>query len=93
MKQPKNKRTKIEWTSYLACAYAEGFCEGDGATQIEQLEAWSFIAINKLHHSLQGFYGRTIANLIENNILTEEEGEVNWDNVDSKLESYSEYNV
>lgn len=31
MKQPDNKRTEIEWTSYLACSYAEGFCEGEDA--------------------------------------------------------------
>ena len=26
-----NQKSNIEWTPYLATAYAEGFCEGEGA--------------------------------------------------------------
>ena len=64
MEQPNDKRTIIEWTPYLACAYAEGFCEGENATVVEFTEAWSFIAINKLYLTLQGFYGRTVRNFV-----------------------------
>lgn len=32
-----NKRIEIEWTPYLACAYTEGFCEGEGASLEEQI--------------------------------------------------------
>lgn len=84
MKQPDNKRTEIEWTSYLACAYSEGFCEGEDATDIERIEAWSFIAINELWKGLQGFYGRTVANLKESGLL-KEDGNVDWNEVDNKL--------
>lgn len=34
-----NPISDIEWTSYLATAYAEGFCEGEGATWQQQIEA------------------------------------------------------
>ena len=85
MKQPDNKRTDIEWTSYLACAYAEGFCEGDGATAEQQIEAWSFIAINELWKTLQGFYGRNVQSLIQQGIH-EESGEINWNNFDNQIE-------
>jgi len=52
-------------TPYLACAYAEGFCEGEGATQQEQLIAWQYIADTGLWGSLQGWYGRTVHALID----------------------------
>lgn len=91
MEQPNDKRTEIEWTSYLACAYAEGFCEGDEATDIERIEAFSFIAINKLHHTLQGWYGRSIRQLTENFLLNGD-GTINWDMVDEMLEM-NQYNT
>ena len=56
-------------TSYLACAYAEGFCEGENATEEQQLTAWQYIYDTKLWQSLQGFYGRTIESLISNGAI------------------------
>ena len=56
-------------TSYLACAYAEGFCEGENATEEQQLTAWQYIYDTKLWQSLQGFYGRTIESLISNRTI------------------------
>ena len=32
-----------EITGYLATAYAEGFCEGEGASYEDQLRAWAFL--------------------------------------------------
>ena len=52
-------------TPYLACAYAEGFGEGEDATQIDQLCAWQYISDTKLYEKLQGFYGRTIKDLLD----------------------------
>ena len=46
--------------TYLACAYAEGFCEGEDASEEEQLAAWQYIRDNELYLHLQGFYGRTL---------------------------------
>ena len=79
-----NKRTEIEWKPYLACAYGEGFCEGEGASLEEQIEAWAYIYDNDLHHSLQVFYGRSIEVLIDKGILSKsDEGvTINWEEVE-----------
>ena len=74
-------QTKIKWTPYLASAYAEGFCEGENASQEEQLEAWAYLIKTGLCWQLQGFYGRTAQSLIERNIISSK-GVVNWDIVD-----------
>ncbi len=34
---------KREMTPYLAVAIAEGFCEGEGASEEEQIEAWQYL--------------------------------------------------
>jgi hypothetical protein len=70
----------IEWNSYLACAYAEGFCEGEDATIEEQMEAWAYIIKNKLYRNLQGFYGRISSELINNGYISID-GKINWDKV------------
>lgn len=61
---------KIKWTQYLACAYAEGFCEGEGASEKEQLEAWQYLENTGIAYALQGWYGRTCQNLIANGLIT-----------------------
>lgn len=52
-------------TPYLATAYAEGFCEGEGATQKEQLTAWQYLHDTRQAYHLQGYFGRTAQALIE----------------------------
>ena len=68
-------------TSYLACAIAEGFCEGEGASMEDQLEAWAFLIKTGQCWSLQGWYGRNASNLINNGIISKD-GEIDWDLVD-----------
>ena len=80
-----NQKSTIEWTSYLATAYAEGFCEGEGATLIEQLEAWAVLIQTRLAYSLQGFFGRTASNLIQKGIISEI-GVIDWEVVESMNE-------
>jgi hypothetical protein len=65
------RKTKLykRLTSYLACAYAEGFCEGEGASEEEQLIAWQYIWDTGVWKNLQGFYGRTVHELIINGII------------------------
>jgi hypothetical protein len=63
---------KIKWNSYLATAYAEGFCEGEGATEREQLEAWAYLIKTGLCWSLQGWFGRTAVDLIEQGVISKE---------------------
>ena len=59
------KTAKIKWTPYLATAYAEGFCEGEGATKEEQLEAWQYLIDTGMAWKLQGWFGRHATALIE----------------------------
>lgn len=56
-----------EITRYLACAYAERFCEGENADFDDIVRAWSYLIGTGTVWKLQGFYGRTASSLIENN--------------------------
>ena len=61
--------SKIKWSPYLATAYAEGFCEGEGATEAEQLGAWQYLVYTGLVWKLQGWFGRTATALIEQGLI------------------------
>jgi len=67
------RKTKLykKMTSYLAYAYAEGFCEGEGASENEQLTAWQYLIDTGLCWKLQGWYGRTARDLIESGFCLE----------------------
>ena len=80
-----NQRTNIEWTPYLACAYAEGFCEGANATIEEQIEAWAYLIEGEHYTSLQGFYGRTANSLMDNGYISKE-GHIDWEKIEEELE-------
>lgn len=69
-----------EITPYLASAYAEEFCEGEDASQTDRIKAWSYLCGTRIGYSLQGWYGRTITSLIENDIMTRD-GTVDWEHV------------
>jgi hypothetical protein len=56
-------------TPYLAIAYAEGFCEGEGATKNEQIDAWQYLVNNNIVKNLQGWFGRTAEQLIQNGVI------------------------
>ena len=64
-------------TSYLATAYAEGFCEGEGASEAEQLTAWQYLVDTDVCFHLQGWFGRTATNLIEAGIINSKEKNAN----------------
>ena len=64
------QETKIPMTNYRACAIAEGFCEGEGASKEEQIEAWQYLIDTGLCWTLQGWYGRTAKSLIDAGICT-----------------------
>lgn len=80
-----NQKTNIEWTPYLACAYAEGFNEGEDATLEEQIEAWAYLIEGEHYISLQGFYGRT-ASLLLNEGYISKEGYIDWERIENELE-------
>jgi len=58
-------------TPYLATAIAEGFCEGEDATQEQQKDAWQYLHDTRQAYSLQGWFGRTARQLIEEGIIEE----------------------
>jgi len=60
---------KVIMTPYLATAIAEGFCEGEGASREEQIEAWQYLVDTGMAWQLQGWFGRTAAHLIEQGII------------------------
>ena len=53
--------------SYIACGYVEGFVETENENDI--LRAWGYLIGTGQCWSLQGWYGRTATNLIENGII------------------------
>ena len=65
----RNTKFYKKLTGYLACAYAEGFCEGEDSTFEQQLMAYQYIKNHKLHLNLQGFYRRNIQTLLEQNLI------------------------
>jgi hypothetical protein len=79
-----SKRTKIKWDAYLATAYAEGFCEGESATFEEQVEAWAYLIRTGQCWSLQGWFGRRAAELIEEGYI-DKNGKINWGTIDQAV--------
>lgn len=75
-----NQKTSIKWDSYLATAYAEGFCEGENATVEEQVEAWAYLISTGMCWTLQGWFGRQASALIENGII-DKNGNIDWSQV------------
>ena len=56
--------------NYMAVAIAEGFCEGEGASREQQIEAWQYLIDTGMAWTLQGWFGRTATALIEQGICT-----------------------
>jgi hypothetical protein len=61
------RKTKLykTMTSYIACSIAEGFCEGEGSSEKDQLTAWQWLSDTGTCWQLQGFYGRNVTALLE----------------------------
>jgi hypothetical protein len=56
-------------TPYMATAIAEGFCEGEDATEEQQRDAWQYLHDTRLAYSLQGWFGRAAYDLIDRGII------------------------
>ena len=65
------EKEKEKMTLYLAVAIAEGFNEGEEASKERQIEAWQFLHDEGHAYKLQGWYGRTARNLINEGIIKE----------------------
>ena len=75
-----NQKTQTVYTPYLATAIAEGFCEGEDATEEQQVEAYAYLIKSGMAWRLQGTFGRTATQLIENEIISPK-GVINWEAV------------
>ena len=53
--------------SYRAVGLAEGFIEAENEEQV--LEAWQYLHDTRLGYGLQGFFGRTIRQLLEEGLI------------------------
>jgi len=62
-------------TNYTAVSIAEGFCDHE-PTEAEQIEAWQHLIDTGLAWTLQGWYGRTAQQLIEQGVCTALSGKV-----------------
>jgi hypothetical protein len=65
--------SKRKMTPYLATAIAEGFCEGEGASEEEQVRAWQYLVDTGQAWQLQGWFGRTAMALIEAGVIHRKE--------------------
>ena len=70
-------------TPYLATAYAEGFCEGETATEEDRIRAWAYLINSGLCWTLQGFFGRNASALIQSGIISKE-GIINWNKIEEE---------
>ena len=80
----KNDEPNVVMTPYLATAIAEGFCEGEGASERLQLQAWAYLIKTDLAWEMQGWFGRHAMFLIEEDIISSD-GVINWDNTNLNL--------
>ena len=72
MRQTKMRKTKFykNLNNYLAVAFAEGFCEGEGASEVEQITAFQYIYDNKMLAGLQGRFSGIVNTLLDNKMIS-----------------------
>ena len=61
--------------NYEAVGIAEGFVEADSEEEV--IAAWQYIYDNKLYLTLQGWFGRTLRDLIAEGVISTETTERN----------------
>lgn len=61
--------TTKKMDSFTACSIIEGF-SGEDHSALEELQAWAYLIETGQAWSLQGFYGRGAASLIEQGYVT-----------------------
>ena len=68
MSAPMKEEFRITDT-YHACSIVEGF-DGEEHTQEEELAAWQYLYDAKAYKWLQGWYGRSMRDLIQAGLIT-----------------------
>lgn len=87
-----NQKSDIQWTPYLASAYAEGWCEGENATIEERIEAYAYLIGTGLINQLQGSFGRQAKILIHSSVVNLN-GEIDWNAVAWYKKGFGDYNI
>jgi hypothetical protein len=54
--------------NYTAVGIAEGFIEAESEEQV--IEAWQYLHDTKLGYQLQGFFGRTLNQLLNEGVIS-----------------------
>jgi hypothetical protein len=54
--------------NYMAVGLAEGFIEAESEEQV--IEAWQYLHDTKLGYQLQGFFGRTLNQLLNEGVIS-----------------------
>jgi len=62
-----NTNTNIKLDAYTAVGLAEGFIESNSEEEI--IAAWQYIYDNDLWQTLQGWFGRTVNDLLKEGII------------------------
>ena len=55
--------------SFNAIGLAEGFIEAESEEQV--IEAWQYLHDTRIGYGLQGFFGRTLNQLLDEGVITE----------------------
>jgi hypothetical protein len=55
--------------SYNAVGLAEGFIEAESEEQV--IEAWQYLHDTRIGYGLQGFFGRTLEQLLNEGVITQ----------------------
>ena len=58
----------IMMDSYQAIGLAEGFIEAESEDQV--IEAWQYLHDTRIGYGLQGFFGRTLNQLLDEGIIS-----------------------
>ncbi len=62
-----NTNTNIKLDAYTAVGLAEGFIESNSEEEV--IAAWQYIYDNDLWQTLQGWFGRTVNDLLKEGII------------------------
>ena len=54
--------------NYMAVGIAEGFIEAESEEQV--IQAWQYLHDTKLGYQLQGFFGRTLNQLLNEGVIS-----------------------
>ena len=72
----------IKLNNYLAVGLAEGFEESEDVSDV--IKAWAYVQRHGMTATLQGFFGRTCASMIEKGFF-DVNGVIDWDVINEAL--------